>query len=239
MEKEKSSPEQVGVTLRTARMARGESIESVGQRTRIPKRFLEALENGRPEELPAPVYWRSFLQDYCEYLEVPFEPLWAALKPEPPESAPTPAQDVPKPDEETPKPVSWEKSPYLQALASSSGALLVALALAAVLVVWIAREHKAKTPPEDFRPSALMPLRSTVEPTLIVTFKDEAWISLKSDGLTVFEGRAPKNTKQEWRTQKIFMLRTYTPENLELTLNGAPVSLSKTEADGSFRIGPI
>ena len=240
MDREKSSPGQVGDALQAARMARGESLDCVCQHTRIPKRFLEALENGRPDELPAPVYWRSFLQDYCEYLEMPFEPLWEALKPEPLKTPPTPASADQAPDEnaEAPQPVSWEKSPYLQALASSSGALLAALALAAALIVWIAHEHGAKTPPEDFHPSALRPLRATVEPTLVVTFKDEAWISLKADDLTLCEGRAPKNTRQEWRAQKAFQLRTYAPENMDITLNGAPVNLSKADADGSYRIGP-
>ena len=236
MDNEKSSPEQVGTMLKTARMARGESLESVSRRTRIPKRFLESLENGHPDELPAPVYWRSFLQDYCEYLEMAFEPLWAALKPASPE--PPPPGATSRPDENIPKPVSRGKSPYLQALASSAGALLAALALAVALIVWIARGHKAETPPEDLHSSALMPARPTVEPTLAVTFRDEAWISLKADGLTLFEGRAPKNTRQQWRAQKAFHLRAYTPENLELTFNGAPLSLSKSEADGSYLIGP-
>lgn len=237
MDNEKSAPEQVGAMLKTARMTRAESLQSVAQRTRIPKRFLEALENGHPEELPAPVYLRSFLQDYCEYLEIDFEPLWSRLKPPAPPPSPESPAAEPEPDVPEPESVSWKESPYLKAVASSSWSLLAALALAAALILWVSRHEKSANPSEDFHPTALRPARAAVEPTLAVTFRDDAWVRLKADGVTVFEGQAPKNARQQWRARKTFALRTDAPASLQLSLNGAPISLPQPEADGSYLIG--
>jgi hypothetical protein len=63
----------IGMTLRSARIQRGVTIEQVAQDTRISARFLEALEDEAFDELPAPVYVRGFLRSYANYLRL--EPL--------------------------------------------------------------------------------------------------------------------------------------------------------------------
>ncbi len=65
----------IGVTLRSARIQRGLSIEQVAQDTRISARFIEALEDDAFDELPAPVYVRGFLRSYANYLKVDPTPL--------------------------------------------------------------------------------------------------------------------------------------------------------------------
>ncbi|MEP6870643.1 MAG: helix-turn-helix transcriptional regulator [Anaerolineaceae bacterium] len=60
----------IGVTLRSARIQRGLSVEQVAQDTRISARFIEALEDEMFDELPAPVYVRGFLRSYANYLKV-------------------------------------------------------------------------------------------------------------------------------------------------------------------------
>jgi hypothetical protein len=71
---------EIGETLRAARQKRGVTVETAAQQTRIPKRFLEALEDNRFDEFPAFVYMRGFLKSYCDYLEAPFEQLWAVIQ---------------------------------------------------------------------------------------------------------------------------------------------------------------
>lgn len=65
----------IGITLRSARVQRGLTIEQVSQDTRISARFLEALEDESFEELPAPVYVRGFLRSYANYLHIDAQPL--------------------------------------------------------------------------------------------------------------------------------------------------------------------
>jgi cytoskeletal protein RodZ len=61
-----SSP--LGETLQRARQARGITIEDAERATRIPRRYLEALEQEKFAILPAPVYARGFLRSYSGYL---------------------------------------------------------------------------------------------------------------------------------------------------------------------------
>ncbi|MBU6430493.1 MAG: helix-turn-helix domain-containing protein, partial [Cyanobacteria bacterium REEB65] len=52
----------IGSALKAARTRKGATLEAVGQHTRIPKKFLDALENNRFEEFPALAYLRGFLK---------------------------------------------------------------------------------------------------------------------------------------------------------------------------------
>src|SRR5881392_2745988 len=70
----------VGRTLRGARQALHVRVEEAADATRIPKRFLEALEDNAPlSAYPAPVYARAFLREYARHLGLDPEPLVAAF----------------------------------------------------------------------------------------------------------------------------------------------------------------
>jgi hypothetical protein len=51
-------------------------LEDAASITRIPRRYLEALEDNAPlESYPAPVYARAFLREYATYLKLDPDPL--------------------------------------------------------------------------------------------------------------------------------------------------------------------
>ena len=58
----------VGEILQRARSNRGGTIAEASRVTKIPRRYLEALEQENYEILPAPVYTRGFLRSYAGYL---------------------------------------------------------------------------------------------------------------------------------------------------------------------------
>lgn len=62
------SVEQLGKALTQARTARGLTLPDVERDTRISSKYLEALERGELETLPAPVYARAFMRTYSQYL---------------------------------------------------------------------------------------------------------------------------------------------------------------------------
>jgi len=62
------SPSPLGETLRRARSTKGISLEDAERVTRIPRKYLEALELENFGILPAPVYARGFLRSYASYL---------------------------------------------------------------------------------------------------------------------------------------------------------------------------
>ncbi len=60
--------EELGARLRAAREEQGLSLAEAEQATRIRRAFLEAIEEGRLEDLPGDVYARGFTRNYAHYL---------------------------------------------------------------------------------------------------------------------------------------------------------------------------
>lgn len=58
----------VGMVLRHAREARGESLAEVAQALKLSLRQLDALERGHHESLPGPAFVRGFLRNYARHL---------------------------------------------------------------------------------------------------------------------------------------------------------------------------
>jgi len=59
---------EIGTTLREARMRARISIDEVETRTKIRAKYLRAIENEEWDLLPGPVYAKSFLRTYAEFL---------------------------------------------------------------------------------------------------------------------------------------------------------------------------
>ncbi len=62
------SPADIGLTLRKARLARGLTLEQAAQAVHIKPRYLQALEEGRWEDLPSRAQGRGFLRLYADFL---------------------------------------------------------------------------------------------------------------------------------------------------------------------------
>jgi cytoskeletal protein RodZ len=63
----------IGQKLREARADRGLELSEVERATKIRVKFLEAMEEDRWDELPAPVYARGFLDIYARHLGLDHE----------------------------------------------------------------------------------------------------------------------------------------------------------------------
>jgi cytoskeleton protein RodZ len=59
---------ELGEWLSRAREARGLTLHDAERDTRISRRYLQALESGELDVIPAPVYARGFLRSYAQYL---------------------------------------------------------------------------------------------------------------------------------------------------------------------------
>src|SRR3990172_3525565 len=62
------STEELAKALAEARTARGLTLHDVERDTRISSKYLQALEEGQIDTLPAPVYARAFMRTYAQYL---------------------------------------------------------------------------------------------------------------------------------------------------------------------------
>ncbi|MCH8110768.1 MAG: helix-turn-helix domain-containing protein, partial [Proteobacteria bacterium] len=62
--------EGIGADLRAARVETGVDIAAVADNTRISRGYLEAIEDGRFNDLPGGAYVYGFLRSYAEYLDL-------------------------------------------------------------------------------------------------------------------------------------------------------------------------
>lgn len=83
----------LGRRLRDGRVAAGLSLADVERDTRINRVYLDAIENARFEEIPAPVYARGFVRSYARYLGLDAEEAASAV----PRDLPIPAGLEPMP----------------------------------------------------------------------------------------------------------------------------------------------
>jgi cytoskeleton protein RodZ len=80
MEREASTGHAVGRLLRDQREARALSIEDVAKRLRIRRPYLEAIEQGRFDQLPGAAYIPAFLRAYAAHLELDAEKVLTAYQ---------------------------------------------------------------------------------------------------------------------------------------------------------------
>lgn len=226
-------PPDAGSVLKQARLRRGQSVETVFQHTRIPKKFIEALEANRFEVFPASVYLHGFLKAYCDHLEVDFETLWNQIAPPKPQSSePTAKAHEDHSQSAAVMPAdSGVQAKYL------FGILGVVLALGAY---WMLGSKRAAAPPPALAPALpapIAPIHSS-EMKLKLVFRREAWVRLYTDGRLRFEGRAPAGYSQEWKATEAFTLRANRPEDVDLFLDGKPHPLEQASKSpsGDYKI---
>ncbi len=65
----------IGQKLESARQAKGVSVSEAGQATKILSKFIEAMEADDFGALSAPVYAKSFIRMYAQYLGIDAQPL--------------------------------------------------------------------------------------------------------------------------------------------------------------------
>ncbi|HEY8108618.1 MAG TPA: RodZ domain-containing protein [Patescibacteria group bacterium] len=100
LKSDKPLSEQLKEVRRTAKL----TFEQIAIETKIPKKYLRALEQGKYEELPAEVYVRGFLENYASYLGFPQDEVLTQYRRERGVSGrKAPSLDLPKRSVEQPK----------------------------------------------------------------------------------------------------------------------------------------
>ena len=74
------SVEQVGGVLAFARRERGLDVPFVAAELRIPKAYINALENGQFDDLPGVAYIPGYIRSYAKLLDIDSEPLIQAYR---------------------------------------------------------------------------------------------------------------------------------------------------------------
>lgn len=94
--------EPLGKQLRAVRRTAKLSLDQVAAATKIRKKFIKALEDGKYDEFPGEVYLRGFLENYAKFLGFPADEVLLQYKRERGITAPTtpklrlPSRELPK-----------------------------------------------------------------------------------------------------------------------------------------------
>jgi cytoskeleton protein RodZ len=213
----------VASALRQAREARGLTLSDAASATRIWDRYLQALETGAPlEEFPAPIYARSFLRAYAEFLGLETEIMVNLF------------------DEDHPA----EEAPILQPLPDPRPRrrvavnALVFVSILALLAMAVARIDAGR----DQGPMPSLPVaspdasvgRSTLTrpppaPRVegiraVLRLQDRCWVVAVADGTTLEQGRTLEpGDRLVFRADRILELELGNAGAVELEVNGERV----------------
>ncbi len=212
----------VGERLKSAREARKVSLEEACRVTKIQRQTLEAIEEGRVQEMLDPAYARIFVKKYATYLGLDgttvvdeYEGLERRLAiAEPP-----------------PQPSSHSGGLGFLVPAGVVGVALIGIGFLGYLVVDLvhnlkqerpsaaatapAREKKAPTP------ELLVPLSKPLRLTLQTSA--DVWIQVKVDGTIIFQNVLSKGARETWTAKNHLELWTGNAGAMQLFLNGKPL----------------
>ncbi len=118
--------QEFGNALIEARKARGLTLRDIERDTRISTKYLQALEEGRLEVLPAPVYARAFTRTYAQYLGLDAARLVQQLPGAKPEPELPPLPDVHR----------EARMPLVSASWGIAGVVIVLLLVVGLLMFW-------------------------------------------------------------------------------------------------------
>ncbi|HEY9610143.1 helix-turn-helix domain-containing protein [Allocoleopsis sp.] len=214
--------EELGSRLRQFRTEQSIPLEEVAAQTRIQARLLNAIEEGRLDELPEPVYIKGFIKRFAEALGLNGAEFASAF--------PTgSALQFVKP--------AWQYLPAAQLRPMHLYLLYVCLVIGAVsglsLLVRRSAMEGGMSRAEDYpsqvkqfpspspstRPKPLQKLEPTKaaevtqrsqdgKPVQVrVTLKAQSWLRIVADGKTEFEGTLPEGTKRTWVADKRLVVR--------------------------------
>lgn len=226
----------LGEILRERRQEKRWTLQDVAQRTRIRAEYLEALEEGRYEALPADVYVRGFLRNYSLLLGLSPDDILAMYR-----------QERGAPRLVSIAPISRPPRTRSFVLPSLGFALFATLATAVCgwwvisgLIYPTAVPPTATLPPPT--PTAILPTATptvrvllhtptpsaTVEPTptsragvtAVLEFSAPCWVRVVADGVQIFEGTLGRGVTRTFTATGELQVRLGNAGGVRATVNG-------------------
>src|SRR5919199_1434792 len=215
--------EELGSRLRQFRTEQSIPLEEVAAQTRIQARLLNAIEEGKLDELPEPVYIKGFIQRFAEALglngvefasafptgsSIQFvKPPWRRLS----------AAQL------RPIHLYWV---YVCLVIGAVSGLSFLVRRSAIEGISGVEEYPSQQVVKQLpapSPSAVPKARQKLQPTkaaevtqrsqdgkpvqVRVTLKAQSWLRIVADGKTQFEGTLPEGTNRTWVADKTLIVR--------------------------------
>ncbi|TVP56909.1 MAG: helix-turn-helix domain-containing protein [Nodularia sp. (in: Bacteria)] len=219
---------ELGDRLWASRQERAASLEEMVVLTKIPRRLLQAIEEGRLDDLPEPVYIQGLIRQFADALG--FNGVEFAS------SFPLGSQPMSLPPTEKIQSISLLRPLHLYLLyifviVCSVGSLSQLLTNTALSDrnQDSRRETVLKPEPNDLNthPSTkIQPISDTRNRInnsqsvhIGVTLKASSWIRVVADGKTEFEGVLPEGTQRTWKAQEQLTVKTNNAGSVLMSVN--------------------
>jgi cytoskeleton protein RodZ len=219
----------IGAKLLQERQAKSVSLEEVATKTYIPLRLLSAIEAGRLDLLPEPVFIQGFIRRYADIIGLDGVVLSKEFSVQPP--VPVTVEELPP--EEPSKSEAMMEFALSKPFGQPNWQYLVggAIGLGAIWLIIASLAHRPKvaTSPAPSSPVVTRPLSpkavsksanpvapaaspvpsiapsvpTATSPVQVnVKLSDESWMEVRVDGAIAFEGTLQKGTQRSWSGQK-------------------------------------
>ena len=216
----------IGEALRSARTAKGKSLQEAAAATHIRSSYLEALEAERFEELGGHVYAKGFLRSYANWLGVDPAPLLAEYR----ERERAEVKVV----ERVPAGIGnlgyRQRSPNWPVVGLVAGAVVLLVVLWQLLAPGGAERNDpgllARAPAATA--TTAPPTASTAPPTtapaegvrLVLRYLAPSWTLVEADGKVVFRGTPSANVRRSFSADRLIRLTLGNAGGVQLTVNG-------------------
>ena len=215
---------EIGTLLRHQRQEQQLSLEEVAAKTLIQRRLLAAIEAGKLEQLPEPIYIRSFIRQYADALGLDGLEL---------------ANSFPASDRRSSLKPTWMRLPTVR-LRPVHLYLLYILVIVGAVQTLSQMLHRAdlqlsQPPPEQPAITARVePLEQQLKPVsdtrsataktdkpvqVNLNLKADSWIRVVADGKKQFEGLLPQGTQRTWAAQQQLTVKVGNAGGVILTFN--------------------
>ena len=222
----------VGERLRSERLKRGLGLDRISQETKIPTRYLEAIEQEHFEKLPGQLFLISFVRQYARVLGLDEAELIAQLRAQQEPPAPVLAAE---PQQRREPPRNW--------LLFAGSAVVLLVFLLAYTAPWKRVSARATTPSQEATaasrgtadrvassvPDVQKPLSASVASPgqrVALVAKARTWVAATQDGRTVLAETLQPNETRVLQGSATLDLVIGNPGGVELRLNGKPIDIA-------------
>lgn len=216
---------EMGAQLLASRQEKGLSLEQTVALTKIPKRLIQAIEEGNLTDLPEPIYIQGLIRQFADAVGFNGTEFASTF---PINSQPTNVQPSGKP-----RAISQLRPIHLYLLyiflivcsVSSLSKLLNDAALTANNSDEQETVLKAQQSPTKHSTKAesvsnnLSNIKDSQSVQIGVTLKASSWIRVVADGKTQFEGTLPEGTHRTWKAQEQLTVKTNNAGGVLMSVN--------------------
>ncbi|MCY7324380.1 MAG: DUF4115 domain-containing protein [Phormidesmis sp. CAN_BIN36] len=225
----------IGSKLSHEREARSVTLDAVATKTYIPLRLLSAIEAGRMDLLPEPVFVQGFIRRYADTLGLD----GTALSKEFAIESPIPIYEAESPIE-TAEPLPPSKRPlWLYVLGGAIGLGALGLIVSSLInsrptappkpsansIAPRKVQSKAAATPPVLSSTGASPVAVTGPVAVKLNLIDESWVEVVVDGKVAFDGTLQKGTQKTWAGQKQVVIKAGNAGGVSASYNNGAAKL--------------